>query len=226
MALICAITILPFAKEKCCILNCWRNTSFKKNQTWRQEIYAFFTWKEPVKQCGLSWRCCRIATITAWSFFSSWHLPGGLLSPWCACHPTHSTTDMPGGCSRPCWQQLCFPGDGWLCGPSPAIVPCLWPYFSDSYLGPGHPLPAGKVSSCQCCTLSLGALQDWVRGRGIPSRLSEDKLCCLPGPVRHLALIIRGRQIRGILFLSQTLSYRQCGSTRVIAILCSHTPIL
>lgn len=129
----------------------------KKNQTWYQKIYAFFTWERSVKQCGLSWHWCRVATITVWSFFSSWHLPGGLLSPWRACHETHSTTDMPGGCSRPCWQQLCFPSDGWLCGPSPAIVPCLWPYFSDSYLGPGHPLPAGKVSSGQCCTFSLGA---------------------------------------------------------------------
>lgn len=203
-ALICAVTILSFAKEKCCILSYCRNTLVKKNQTWYQEIYAFFTWKESVKQCGFSWHWCRLVTITVWSFFSFWHLPRGLLSPWRACHPTHSAADMPGGCSHPCWQQLCFPGDGWLCGPSPAIVPCLWPCFSDSYLG-GHPLPAGKVSSCQCCTFSLGASPGWVGGRitGIPSSLSETKLCCLPGPVRHWLLSPgEGRQ-----FLSQTLCH-------------------
>lgn len=72
----------------------------------------------------------------------------------------------------------------------------LWPCFSDSYLCPGYPLPAAKVSSRRCCAFSLGASPgSGLGGRttGILLRLSEAKLCCLPGPVWHSALISDGK---------------------------------
>lgn len=88
---------------------------------------------------------------------------------------------------------VCHVMDGFVAQASP-LSARLWPCFSDSYLCPGYPLPAAKVSSRRCCAFSLGASPgSGVGGRttGILLRLSEAKLCCLPGPVWHSALIGR-----------------------------------
>ena len=55
--------------------------------------------------------------------------------------------------------------DGFVAQALP-LSPRLWPCFSDSYLCPGHPLPAAKVSSCQCCIFSLGAFPGPGWGEG------------------------------------------------------------
>lgn len=56
--------------------------------------------------------------------------------------------------------------DGYVAQASP-LSPRLWPYFSDSYLCPGYPVPAVKVSSCQCFTFSLGTSpgRGWGEGQ-------------------------------------------------------------
>lgn len=125
-----------------------------------------------------------------------------LASPWrpcqslMTCHPTHSTTDMPGGCSRPCWQQLCFPCDGWLCGPSLIIVPLPVALLQWFLSLPWASTPCSKGEQLPVLHLLLGCFsRSGVEGRttGIPSRLSGTKLCCLPRPVWHLAFICKGK---------------------------------
>lgn len=90
-----------------------------------------------------------------------------------------------------------------------SLSPRLWPCFSDSYLCPGHPLPAEEVSSCQCCTFSLGASPGlaWEEGqRASPPDWVKPNCAVYSGLCGIWLLSTRGRQIWGILFVSQTVS--------------------
>lgn len=144
-------------------------------------------------------------TITVWPLFSSWHLPGGLV---CVIQVTSQLT---------CLEDAAIPADnsfvshvmdGFVAQASP-LSSCLWPCFTDSYLCSGHPLPSAKVSSCQCCTFSLGASpgQRWGEGqRASPPDWVKPSCTVYLGLCGIWLLSVRGRQIRGVLFVSQTVS--------------------
>lgn len=188
--------VLPCAK-KSCILIFWRNLSIKKKTTLISRDFHFL-YLEGINTAAWSFLALVWSRVAVWSFFS-WHLPGGFVSPWWACHPTHSTTDMPGGCSRSCWQQLCFLYDGCLCGPSLTIVPSPVALLQWFLSLPWASTPCSQGEQLLVLHLLHRCLpRTRLGGRtsSIPSRLSKAKLCCLPRPVWHSALIGKGKADR------------------------------